>query len=305
MKSHLLSYPNPARTYENAILRFKELTNRPTAEPVNPLSKDILFTYHRKVQRAIVLLHGYTNSPHQFRQLGGLFHAAGYNVLIPRMPRHGLSNLMTADQAQLTAQEMVSHADAALDIATGLGEHVTVMGISAGGNLTGWLLHQRPEVDCAVLVAPAFGVRSVKPSLTNSAAQVAVRLPNKFVPWPDAKSSLRPTHTYPQFSTRAIGNILAVGQAVIKFSSLRQPFPKNVLVVTNENDTAVNSELIDSVVHNWRNLNTTVTTHCFEKSLNLDHDTIDPAQRNQNIALVYPMLVNFVQQHAVQEPVFA
>lgn len=296
MKSHLISNPNPTSTYDGAMVRFEQLKNRPTSEPLHPNSHDILLTYNRKVARSIVLLHGYTNSPHQFRQLGGLFYAAGYNVLIPRMPHHGLKNPLNTDQAQLKAQEMVSHADAALDIATGLGDHVTVMGISAGGNLTGWLLHQRPEVDCAVLIAPAFGMKVVKQSLTTPALQMALRLPNQFFAWNNDGSERAPNqmHAYPQFSTRALANVITVGQSVVRMSKLRQPFPKDIVVVTNENDAGVNNELIYDVVKNWRNLGTSVRTHHFEKALMLDHDNIDPNHPHQNIALVYPMLVNFV-----------
>jgi esterase/lipase len=39
---------------------------------------------------SILLLHGFTASPHQFRQREA-FYARGYNVLIPR-PYHGLAD---------------------------------------------------------------------------------------------------------------------------------------------------------------------------------------------------------------------
>jgi len=39
-----------------------------------------------------VLIHGTTNSPRQWEELGGALHALGHNVLILRMPHHGLES---------------------------------------------------------------------------------------------------------------------------------------------------------------------------------------------------------------------
>ncbi len=43
--------------------------------------------------------------PVQFRDLGALFHSRGYNVVIPRLPRHGYRDRMTRDHAKLTVAE--------------------------------------------------------------------------------------------------------------------------------------------------------------------------------------------------------
>src|SRR5258708_7495668 len=46
----------------------------------------------RRTPRAIVLLHGITNCPLQFRDLAVALAAQGDNVLVPRVDRHGLAD---------------------------------------------------------------------------------------------------------------------------------------------------------------------------------------------------------------------
>ncbi|NJP05385.1 MAG: alpha/beta hydrolase [Chloroflexaceae bacterium] len=49
------------------------------------------------------------------------------------------------------------YASESVDIARGLGRHVTIAGISVGGTIAGWAAQFRADVDCAVLIAPALG----------------------------------------------------------------------------------------------------------------------------------------------------
>src|ERR1019366_2135927 len=52
---------------------------------VNPLCRTRLYTHGHRTERALLLLHGFTNCPQQFDALGKRFHDDGWNVLIPRM----------------------------------------------------------------------------------------------------------------------------------------------------------------------------------------------------------------------------
>src|SRR5207245_6985782 len=68
--------------------------------------------------------------------LGEMFHALGHNVLIARFPHHGLKDRLTTDQVHLTAEELVGLVDEVMDIARGLGDHITLVGLSGGGVMT-------------------------------------------------------------------------------------------------------------------------------------------------------------------------
>src|SRR5256885_13724450 len=104
---------------------------------VNPVCRTRLYTHGRQVERSLVLLHGFTNCPRQFDELGRRFFERGWNVLIPRYPRHGYSDRLTTAIAELRAEHLMAVADRSLLAASGLGERVVVTGLSLGAILTG------------------------------------------------------------------------------------------------------------------------------------------------------------------------
>src|SRR3981081_4420563 len=134
-----MSTTTSTSSYAESANRFKELNRRERDDPrVNPACYSVAFDHGRATPRAVVFLHGITSSPFQFHQLGKLFFSRGYNVLIPRMPRHGYLDRMTRDPAHLTLSELEDYAADAVDTARGLGEHLTVAGLSVSGVLAAW-----------------------------------------------------------------------------------------------------------------------------------------------------------------------
>ena len=75
-----------------------------------------LLTHGERTARAIVLLHGYTNNPRQYRILAEQFFTLGYNVLVPRFPGHGFKDRMTTALAEQTEQGLLTFTNAVLDM---------------------------------------------------------------------------------------------------------------------------------------------------------------------------------------------
>ena len=67
-----------------------------------------LFDHGKQTEHVIVLMHGFTNCPEQFNELGRQHFDAGNNVLIPRMPYHGLSDRLTDVLVNITAENLAS-----------------------------------------------------------------------------------------------------------------------------------------------------------------------------------------------------
>src|SRR5690349_20038603 len=97
----LSSHPHPIQSYEEAALRIQELRAERQSE-MNPDCLLQFLTHGDKVQRAIILVHGYTSCPAQFAELGQQFYDRGFNVLIAPLPHHGLANRLNDEQGQLT-----------------------------------------------------------------------------------------------------------------------------------------------------------------------------------------------------------
>ncbi len=128
-------------------------------------------------ERAILFLHGFTNSPQQFAALGEQFFRLGYNVFIPRLPRHGLSDRLTRDLKNLTEQELLQFGETMLDLTLGLGQHVAVSGLSLGGLLAAWIGQHRAEVAVAAPIAPEFGLAAVPGTCCDRSARSSAPFP--------------------------------------------------------------------------------------------------------------------------------
>jgi esterase/lipase len=297
VKRHLYpSHPQPASSYAEALDRLAVWQAKDTPE-VQPVCHLQLLTHGHKVERAIVFFHGYTSCPHQFYPLGKLFHRRGYNVLIPRFPYHGLADVMTPTQAFLTAGTLTGLADEAIDITRGLGERISVMGLSMGGVVTAWVAQNRGDVDRAMIISPVFGVLAVPMRLTPLIVWMYMHLPNRFRWWdPNLKAKVpRPPYVYPRLATRTLSHILHLGFAVRAQARHNKPAARSVLMVTNANDLAVDNRAAAELAANWRRSGAANLHTCeFDARQQLNHDLIDPLQVGAKTGLVYPVLLDLM-----------
>lgn len=294
--SNLSSNPRPVQSYAEAVRRIEALQAQ-EPQGMNPVCRLQLMTHGDKAARTIILVHGYTNCPQQFRDLGQGFYDAGYNVLLAPLPRHGLADRMTEAHAQLKAEEVAAYADETVDIGQGLGEHVAMMGISAGGVTTAWAAQNRSDLDLAVIIAPAFGFKQIPTSLTGAVMNIFTLLPDKYVWWdPVKQAEAPPPHAYPRYSQHALVQLLRLGFATQADAQRVQPAAKKLVVVSNANDNSVNNPLTMDVVKSWQAHGANVTTYEFGADLKLGHDLIDPTQPDQRIDIVYPQLITLASQ---------
>ncbi len=291
----LSAQARPAQTYAEALERIKGL-DAPQAGKIGPFGGTLLLTHGKKTGKVIVLLHGYTKSPHQFQQLGQLFFERGYNVLIPRLPRHGMADHLTMEQEHLTAEELAVFADEVVDIAHGLGDSVTVAGLSAGGLTTSWAAQHRADIAKAVILSPAFGYKAVPTALTRPVMNAYLTMPNSYKWWDEkVKDQLKPDYVYPRWSTHALAQLLRLSFATQQRAAEQAPAAQSLLVITNANDASVNNEMTARVVANWQKAAPgKIHTYEFPASQHLDHDLIDPEMPNQQIKTVYPILLDLI-----------
>jgi carboxylesterase len=290
----LQSHPDPAPDYAEAVTRFQRLQKLEGPE-INPVCRSILLTHGQRTERAVVFFHGYTNCPQQFRELGKIFYDLGYNVLIPRLPRHGVADRKVENLSPLKAEELRECADSSVDITCGLGQKVYVAGLSAGGTLAAWIAQNRSEVTRAVLIAPALGFsRREGTRLQKGLALLLPFLPDIRTDWfsvdPDS-----PQHTYPGFSSRALGQLLRVSVATFAGAFDRTPKVQDVALVTSKSDDAVSDLLAWQLIGLWRSKELfRFAAVDFPKAMKIEHDMIDPAQINQQTEIVYPVLVSLL-----------
>ena len=293
---------DPAVDYEAALARFEQIQAREAAmDELNPICLSKLLTHGHKTEHAIILMHGMTNCPEQFRELAPMFYERGYNVLIPRMPGNGLADPETTTLKDVTAEQLCDCCTDMVDIARGLGGHVTFLGISVGGTMAAWVALHRPDVDLAVPIAPVFSLgRNMGVRVSRLAMYVLLLMPNIMTQW------IRPFsgamgHNYHGFATRGLAQSMRLGFSVYDAARTTKPVAKSILVITNAADTAVNNTITQKLVQRWRTTGVqSFDSYEFDDSSHLIHDVIDPNQEQQQTALVYPIMLNLITQERVE-----
>ena len=288
--------PPVARDYARAVQDFTQLQAQDGAE-INPVCRSQLLTHGETTDRAIILIHGMTNCPQQFCDFAPRLFEQGYNVLIPRMPRNGLADRNTKALAALSVAEQIAFGNQICDIAYGLGRHVTVAGISAGGVITGWVAQFRPDVDVAVLIAPSFGIVPRLPIANDSAnwlaMQLLLTLPNimtqRIRPFTEG-----PPQGYFGFATRGLARAMKLGAEVFQAAKNQPPAARSILFILNRNDPAVNNDVALQLARRWREHGAAITNYAFPAERKLIHDVIDPQQPQQQTAYTYPILLDLL-----------
>lgn len=282
-----------AAALQGAQLRF--YTTR--REKPLPECEPIIMVHPDKTARAIVLLHGFTNCPAQYRLLAEQLFDRGYNVLVPRFPHHGLPNRTAPELGRMTAEGLIATAAEAVDLARGLGNHVTVLGLSMGGVVAGWLAQNRADVDLAVLVAPAFTFKAFPNTLTPLLARLFGNLPVFYRWWdPILKADAPgPAHTYHGFPSSAFAEMLRLGVIVRRQAARQRPRAGRIDVVVNPCDESIDNRGALALAAQWRAHGGNVREHAFPQEYGLIHDLIDPTQPAQQVNLVYPILIEWIE----------
>jgi len=236
-------------------------------------------------------VHGTTNSPKQWEELGETLHGLGHNVLILRMPYHGLESHSVRELAKLKPQDLRHYADQAVDIGSGLGEEVVVVGISGGAAVASWMAQNRTEVDHALLLAPFYGVYHVPSFITPLLANAFSRIPNIVLDNP-----LEPHRgwVYRGEATRGVAAFLVLGQEVIR--AVKEgffPSGKVIVMTTVVDDNADNRSTTDLVEH-WRSAGADVIDFTFEESLDIPHNSVDPAADTEKKQVVYDKMLELL-----------
>ena len=284
--------PNPAESYEEALARIEEIRSTEVDIPnIRPECETILMTHGDKTDNVIVFLHGFTSCPDQFMALGEQYFNQGYNVFIPRQPRHGLNELNGAPLKGLTAEELAAFGTDIADIAQGLGERVIVVGLSGGGSIATWLAQERADIDLAVPVAPFLGVGFIPRSLTRPVTNLILLIPDIYQWWDPVHEMSNPNsapYSYRGYYLHALFENLRLGFIAEEDAKRIKPAVGRILVITNAHDPSVNNEVVAEFEQLWlKHGEKFLQTFQFEQILLIPHDMITVTHPEAKIDIVY------------------
>jgi len=281
-------HPKPARDYEAAMQSAQTFRHADSAVATG--GESILLVHAHRTPRAFVLFHGLTNSPRQFTKLAATLYEAGDNVFVPRLPEHALRGATTADLGRLKAESLRDVADAAIDIASGLGDTVVVRGVSLGGNVAAWTAQFR-LVNRVVIVAPVLGLSHMSTVVETPVMNLMLRVPNYSKK--DSPDTLRPDREL-GWSTRGVGQMLRLGAAIRRAADKHAPGARDIRVLVNAHDRTVNRDAIDELVEHWSATGGHVSMFELADSLRLPHDIVDPDEATGNTKVTYPVILSLL-----------
>jgi carboxylesterase len=113
----------------------------PGAEPFSSIDGD----------RGVLVLHGFTGSPHSMRPIAESLADRGYSVELPLLPGHGTA---LGDMVPTRWSDWSREAAATYEVLAARCASVAIVGLSMGGGLGCWLAEAHPEAVALVLVNP-------------------------------------------------------------------------------------------------------------------------------------------------------
>ena len=264
---------------------------------VNPACHTRLYTHGQQTERALVLLHGFTNCPRQLDDIGKDFFSRGWNVLIPRYPRHGYTDRLNTAIAELRADHLVAVANRSVDAGFGLGTRLTVAGLSLGAALAGYMAQTREGIERTVMIAPMFGLKPIPGPVLSAASRLAYVLPNFYIWWNSRlKDKIGPPHGYPRLSTHAYAALFEVGRRLFNQARKAPPESNRITVITNAAEPRLDNRFTYQLTDLWSRHGTQVEMFEFPLSDGLPHDLLDPVSNTSRVTDVsYPVLKRFIE----------
>lgn len=237
-----------------------------------PGARSILLTGGAPTPRAIVLLHGLTDSPRQFEALAYLLYADGNNVYVPRMPEHGLRGGTVGSLSALTADRLRGVADSVANEARGLGDSVVVVGLSMGATVGAWIAQHR-AVRRVVLIAPAIEPGRIPSLLDRPLIGLADRLPSMTR---RSRADSAGADREAGFNSRAAAEIFEMGRAIQDEAARGAPLTRDIVVLVNAADRTVKESAAEGLARDWARHGAAVSVYELPDSLRLPHNIIDP-----------------------------
>ncbi len=291
--------PDPAVSYQDAAARIETIQAEEGSLDLHPECRTQLQTHGDQVGTVIVLLHGFTSCPRQFQELGEEYFDQGYNVYIPRSPRHGFNDRRGEPLKGLTAEEMAAFAHQTADIAQGLGEQVIVAGLSGGGVIATYLSQERSDVDIAAPISPFLGMKFIPRPLNRPFTNLVLMLPDIWQWWDPVHKENNPNtapYAYARYPLHALVENMRLGFATEEDAKKVRPASAKIILVTNANDPSVNNAVVAEFEQMWRDHGEgNLVDYQFEQSLGLPHDLITATRPGARIDLVYPKLLELIQ----------
>lgn len=295
---HFRTNPHPAKTFEEAMDKFAALEKSESLLPLSREGRSRLLSHGGKTKRVFVLLHGLTNCPEQFMPLARILYTSGANVVIPRARYAGFADLMNEAQGLQSGQDLLDQATTGLDIAAGLGDHISLVGLSGSSVAAVWMAQTRPGIDSMLIISPFFSLYGHSEFSIDALAAILVHLPNSYKWWDETRktASLGPPYAYPRYGTYCMASTIQLSRDVRAHLTSRPLRIRRLSILTTGTDKGANNRLTAKLATAWAQQDhVRVSTFQFPPAQNIPHDMIDPHQPGAKTEMTYAKILELLE----------
>jgi esterase/lipase len=268
------------------IHQAKKLEN--TLPIKNEACRPKFFFHHEPTAKVCLFFHGFTAGPYQFEPLGKALFEAGYNVLVPLQPGHGVAGKWDKDNPPPLPSEIEIYQQFAfswLEVAQKLGDKVIVGGLSTGGNLAAWLALERPQqIERSLLFAPSLGSN-------NAVVDFLVEVLPIYYEWLNKDNS--GNCGYDGFLIPSFRIFLDMGKEILARVEKEPTVP--MFVTYSESDRAINHHEIEILFEALLKQQPKSWYHRFDKSLEIPHTMMTKAEGNKYQDLLITLAKAYVE----------
>lgn len=291
------STPAPAKTFQEAMAKFSALQKEEEALPLRPEGRSRIFSHGKKTARVFVLLHGLTNCPEQFVPLARILFDSGANVVLPRARYAGYADRLNDLQGLQSGQDLLDQAAVGLDIAAGLGDRVSLVGLSGSAVAAAWMAENREGIESVLLLSPFFSLYGHPVWMIDFLSAVLSKLPNFYKWWNDDLQDKLPgpPYVYPRYGSRCMADTVQLSRNV-RANMDRRPLQCGRMdILITGTDVGANNNLSRKMEEDWNARSPgSVTLFEFPKQDGVPHDMVDRFQPDQKTAISYPKILQLL-----------
>ncbi|HAG82476.1 MAG TPA: alpha/beta hydrolase [Cyanobacteria bacterium UBA12227] len=270
------------------------LNQAKTREEALPLQNEKcrsqFFFHPDPTPKVCLFFHGFTAGPYQFEPLGKAFFEAGYNVLIPLLPGHGIAGDWNGDNPPPLPEDpqiYLQFVQDWLEKAKLLGQDVIIGGLSGSGNLAAWLALEYPqEINRSLLFAPYF-------SGNNILVDWLVELLPFYYEWLNKDNP--GNFGYEGFRIPALRVFLDIGQEILERAKTTPAAP--MLIISSESDRATRLEEHRELFEAVSQYQPKSWYYCFDEELNIPHTMMTQAEGNNYLQLLINLAKTYVESN--------
>jgi pimeloyl-ACP methyl ester carboxylesterase len=255
----------------------------------NEQCRSLFLLHPEPTDRVFLFFHGITAAPYQFAAIGQMFYDAGYNVLVPLMPGHGIAGDWNGQNPPPLPVDIQVYQDFALTWlaqAKPLGRKVIVGGLSAGGCLAAWLGVERAlELDRALLFAPYL-------SNATMIVDLVANRSNGYFAWVDPQPNWNRIG-YPGFTFPAMRIFPQLGSEILARAQTQATAP--MLVISTETDMAVSNGDHRALFEMVKQRSPLSWYYTFSPALNVPHAMMASEEGNQWTHVLNRMVKAYVE----------